>query len=238
MEAGDLWTFVVPATDFIESVTALVLLDPSFDVAALRPVLKMVTDRALESGAVSAESEEKLTVLENMFDATASTAILLDGHDSANARELFGAGLSVRQRETSSNFSNLDEDIISRSLLRLFHLGQYESVLSTFESHLNVNPAAFTGNPVVQMANTLYLLSATRCERGRSVENAEFGAKVWFDLTVFWWLAAKSKAEYSLESYRLLALIDAFETGADRARSIDVDQLIERMEQGAGRFIS
>ena len=48
MEAADLWSFSVPASDFIGTVIALSLLDSSFDSAAHQHLLRPLTERALE----------------------------------------------------------------------------------------------------------------------------------------------------------------------------------------------
>lgn len=87
------------------------------------------------------------------------------------------------------------------------------------------------------MAVTLYLRCATKCERGKSVENADFGSTVSRDVTVFWWLAANSRAEYSLQSYRLYALLEAFDAEAGGRPRIVLDELFDRMERAASRFL-
>ena len=87
------------------------------------------------------------------------------------------------------------------------------------------------------MAVSLYLRSATKCERGKSVENAEFGSKVWRDLTVFWWLAAESRVEYSLQSYRLYALLAAFDDELSGRPIIVLDELIDRMERDTKKIL-
>ena len=238
IEVSDFADFSVPAKDYIGSVFALLFLDSSFDVTDQRQSLRMVMDRALGNvGIVSTKTkEERPRIFENVFDATAAIAIFLDGRESDKANQLLKAGLGVRQKAQGSRRlvnpnDDEEDDVICNTILRLFHLGQHESVLSEFENNLQVDPAAFSDDPATQMGVALYLLSASKCERGHSIENAEFGAKVWFDLSVFSWLAAKSRLEYSLESYRLFSLIAAFEGTVRQILPIDTDELVARMHR-------
>lgn len=242
LDEADFWLFSVSAKDHVEGVMGLSLLDPEFEIADQRPVLGKVIDWAIEaSRSIPRDSDEaKLGVLENLLDAAASGAILLEGRESFRGKRLFEAGLRVRQGDEASSTlwkPDDEEEAICRALLRLFHLGRYEDVLVAFEDHLQKDTGVFHEDPAIQMAVTLYLRSATKCERGKSVENAEFGSKVWRDLTVFWWLAAKSRVEYSLQSYRLYALLAAFDAEAGRRPLIILDELIGRMERDAKRFL-
>ncbi len=242
LDEADFWMFSVSVKNYVDGVMGLSLLDPEFELADHRSLVGKAIEQAFErSPSIPQELDEaKLGVLENLLDAAAAGAILLEGRESSRAKRLFEAGLRVRQGEKASSSSwnpDTDEEEICRALLRLNHLGRYEDVLVAFEDRLRKDTGVFHEEPEVQMAVTLYLHSATKCERGKSVENAEFGSKVWRDLTVFWWLAAKSRVEYSLQSYRLYALLAAFDDELDRRPLIILDELIGRMERDAKRFL-
>lgn len=242
LDEADFWMFSVSVKDYIEGVMGLSLLDPEFELGDRRPLLGQAIELTIErSRSIPQELDEaKLRVLENLLDAAASSAILLEGRGSARVKRLFEAGLRVRQGEETSSSSwkpSKNEEETCRALLRLTHLGRYEDVLLAFENHLRKDTGVFHEEPEVQMAVTLYLRSATKCDRGKSVENAEFGSKVWRDLTVFWWLAAKSRVEYSLQSYRLYALLAAFDDEGGGRPLIILEELFGRMERDVKRFL-
>jgi hypothetical protein len=241
IDEADPWMFSVRATNYIEGVSVLHLLDPGFELGEESPLLEPAIEHAIERSRSIPRGldEAKLGVLGNLLDATASSAMLLEGQGSPRAKRLFEAGLRVRQGEETSPRSwkpGQDEDDVCRALLRLNRLGRHEDVLFAFEHHLRKDTGVFHVEPEVQMAVTCYLNSATRCERGKSVENAEFGSRVWRDLTVFWWLAAKSRVEYSLQGYHLYALLAAAGDGAGSRPLIVVDELFDRMTRTATRF--